>query len=236
MAPTSQAAAAARVLVVEDEPHLADGIVDNLEAEGYDVRLATDGDAALEIMAATPVDLLVLDVMLPKRDGYEVCRALRGAGSDALVLFLSAKHTYEERVVGLDAGGDDYLGKPFDLRELLARVRALLRRRSQPRDVWQQVAGGRFHFANALFIDAAGRQEVIDRKEALLLRCLLAAAGATVLREALSAAGWRDEVYPSSRELDGWIARLRARLEVDPQAPRYLLGTPIDGYCLKEYE
>jgi DNA-binding response OmpR family regulator len=200
----------ARILVVEDEPHLAQGISDNLEAEGYEVRLAIDGERALQFFREEAFDLVLLDVMLPKHDGYTVCKAIREAGSDVPVLFLTARNTHAERICGLDVGGDDYLGKPFDLGELLARVRALLRRRSPA------------------LTDGMGR------KERLLLQCLRDADGAAVGRDALLAAAWGDEVYPSSRELGQWIDKLRQHIEVDPDNPIYLTGTPSLGYCFRK--
>ena len=121
--------AAARILVVEDEEHLAEGIRENLEAEGYAVDLACDGRAGLERIRGNAYDLVLLDVMLPEMDGYTVCETARAEGSDVPVLFLSARGSADDRIHGLEAGGDDYLPKPFHLRELLLRVSAILRRR-----------------------------------------------------------------------------------------------------------
>ena len=220
------------ILVVEDEPHLARAIADNLMAERYAVEVAGDGELAVERFAAGHFDLVLLDVMLPKLHGYAVCQAIRQRDAAVPVLFLTARNASDERVMGLDAGGDDYLGKPFDLVELLARVRALLRRRRPP-VVLHRLADSQVDFANAQQITIEGRHEPLSQREVRLLRCLYDHAEQWVSRETLIEAAWGDEVYPSSRELDALIEQLRQRFEPEPQAPRLFETQRGGGYRLR---
>lgn len=213
----------ARILVVDDEPSITEFVSYNLKKEGYEVEVAADGDSALATAAARPFDLIVLDVMLPGMDGYEVCRRLR-ASSDVPVLFLSARDTELDKVVGLEIGGDDYLAKPFGVRELTARVKALLRRRQAgSRD--SGIAGERFEVSGVTLDEAAhtatsvhGEIDLTPR-EFELLACLMRHAGRVLSREQLLRDAWGWEYLVETKTVDTHVKRLRDKLEaagVDP--------------------
>lgn len=223
------------ILVVEDEAHLADGIRENLQLEGYAVTVARDGAQALTLVADTPVDLIVLDVMLPKQDGYAVCRAIREAGDIMPILFLTAKNAFEDRVVGLEAGGDDYLGKPFHLKELLLRVSGMLRRHARAA---QARVTGELYVLAAHHVDFGayqitspeGHVEDVPQKEMAILKLLVDRLNQTVSRDTILDKVWGLDVYPSSRTVDNFIVRLRKRFEPDPNVPRYFHTVRGVGY------
>lgn len=225
----------ARVLVVEDERHLAEGIAENLRAEGHAVEIAADGRAGLDRIRAGELDLVVLDVMLPELDGFAVCEAARREGHDVPVLFLTARGTADDRVKGLEAGGDDYLTKPFHLKELLLRVAAILRRRDWLEDA--RDAGRRVEFAGNAFDFRAwkgrswdGREQELTQKEAMILETLAGREGEVVSREEILEAVWGYELYPSTRTVDNFIVRLRKRFERDPERPRHFHTVRGVGY------
>lgn len=240
--------AAARILVVEDEDHLAEGICANLEAEGYLPVVQTTGPAALAYLADNAVDLVVLDVMLPGRDGFDVCRTLRRTDAHTPVLFLTARASAEERVLGLRLGGDDYLGKPFHLAEFLGRVAALLRRRqlqnpatpaataADPANDVLTLAGSRIDFRSFQLTSPDGRSEEVPARELAILRLLWRRQGEVVSRDDILDQVWGHDVYPSSRTVDNFIVRLRRRLEPDPALPRYLHTIRGVGYRLSVTE
>ncbi|MEX2501736.1 MAG: response regulator transcription factor [Trueperaceae bacterium] len=214
----------ARLLLVEDEAALADVLADNLREEGYDPVVARDGAEGLRLWREGDVDLVVLDVMLPHHDGTEVCRTRRAEGDDTPVLFLSARGRPEERVVGLAAGGDDYLAKPFHLPEFLLRVEALLRRRgwndaTAPDTV--RFGGHEVDLRGWTARLADGRSESLGEREVGILRLLAARAGEAVSRDDILDAVWGDDAFPSSRTIDNVVMRLRRLFEPDPQAPRH---------------
>ncbi|TVR93031.1 MAG: DNA-binding response regulator [Trueperaceae bacterium] len=219
--------ARATVLVIEDEPALASVLVDNLEAEGFAVRWARDGlDGEQRWIGGSegPPDLVVLDVMLPKLDGFELCERMRALGDDTPVLFLSARGQAEDRVRGLHAGADDYLAKPFHLPEFLLRVRAMLRRRG-----WRGDAGARYAFAGNV-IDfrswmvetRAGAREALGERELGILRLLTSRAGEVVPRDDILDEVWGDDAFPSSRTVDNVVVRLRRIIENDPSNPVHI--------------
>ena len=213
----------ARILVVDDEPSITEFVSYNLKKDGYEVSVAPDGDTALALAAANHFDLVVLDVMLPGMDGYEVCRRLR-ATSSVPVLFLSARDTELDKVVGLEIGGDDYLAKPFGVRELSARVKALLRR-ATPETREAGVAGERFEVAGVVLDEAAhvatsatGEIDLTPR-EFELLACLMRHTGKVLSREQLLRDAWGWEYLVETKTVDTHVKRLRDKLEaagVDP--------------------
>jgi two-component system alkaline phosphatase synthesis response regulator PhoP len=226
----------ARILVVEDEAHLAEGIRENLEAEGYAVEVVGDGDAAVERWRAGGLDLVVLDVMLPRRDGFAVCKSIRDEGGRVPILFLTARTSDDDCVYGLDVGGDDYLGKPFNLRELLARVRGMLRRRQWDGAVANggaslRVGACTVNLRTGEVTDAEGERHLLAEKEALILRLLAERSGQTVARDEILERVWSHDVAPSTRTLDGLVVRLRKVLEAEPEKPRYLHTVRGLGYC-----
>lgn len=225
-----------RILVVEDEANLAEVIADNLALEGYAVEVAGDGERALERARAEPPALILLDVMLPKLDGFAVCERLRAEGASVPVLFLTARNEAEDRLHGFELGGDDYLGKPFDLRELILRVRAILRRAQ-----WEQGpsrAGERLVLGEAVVdfrryeVARAGRTTKLSTKEALILRYLAERAGEVVSRNEILDRVWGYDAFPTTRTIDNFVVRLRRLVEPDPGEPRYLHTIRGTGYRL----
>ncbi len=208
------------VLVVEDEPAMAQVLADNLEGEGLAVEVAQDGARAVQRWREQNPDLVVLDVMLPRLDGLEVCRQMRDLGFTTPVLFLSAKGQPEDRVEGLRVGGDDYLGKPFHLPEFLLRVKNLLRRREETRTApIYTFAGHQIDFRAWTAQLRDGRKEVLGEREMAILRLLIERAGEVVSRDEILDRVWGLEVFPSSRTIDNFVVRLRRLFEPDPQNP-----------------
>ena len=225
------------VLVVEDDPHLAAGVMENLRAEGYEVTAAPDGEQALDWLAGHGCALVVLDVMLPGADGLAVCRTLRARGNTTPVLFLTARGDPADRVRGLEAGGDDYLAKPFHLQEFLLRVRAILRRWDWYRSASATSATAVLRFGgNEVDFRAFrarawnGEAQELTEKEAMILKVLAEHAGEIVSREDLLERVWGYDVFPSTRTVDNFILRLRKRFERDPANPRHFLTVWGVGY------
>jgi two-component system alkaline phosphatase synthesis response regulator PhoP len=225
-----------RILVVEDDPHLAAGVVENLRAEGYEVDTATDGRRALEMLEERSCGLVLLDVMLPEVDGFTVCRTMRERGDNTPVLFLTARGDPADRVHGLEAGGDDYLAKPFHLRELLLRIRAILRRwdwyqsASAAEGAVLRFGGNEVDFRAFRARAWNGAQQELTEKEAMILKVLAERPGEIVSREDLLERVWGYDVFPSTRTVDNFILRLRKRFERDPANPRHFLTVWGVGY------
>jgi two-component system, OmpR family, alkaline phosphatase synthesis response regulator PhoP len=225
------------VLVVEDDPHLAAGVVENLRAEGYEVDTVADGRKAVEWFDTHTCDLIILDVMLPGMDGFAVCSTLRGRGITTPVLFLTALGEAEDRIRGLEAGGDDYLAKPFHLQEFLLRVRAILRRwdwdRASTRSLGSDVlkfAGNEVDFRAFRGRSWNGEVQELTEKEAMILKVLAEKPGEIVSREDLLEKVWGYDVFPSTRTVDNFILRLRKRFERDPTNPSHFLTVWGVGY------
>ena len=230
-------AAPGHVLVVEDDTNLAAGVMENLRAEGYEVSLAGDGEQALSWLAAHGCALVILDVMLPGADGVTVCRTLRERGNTTPVLFLTARGDPADRVRGLEAGGDDYLAKPFHLQEFLLRVRAILRRWDWYRSASATADTAMLRFGGnevdfRVFRARAwtGEAQELTEKEAMILKVLVEHAGQIVSREDLLERVWGYDVFPSTRTVDNFILRLRKRFERDPANPRHFLTVWGVGY------
>jgi two-component system alkaline phosphatase synthesis response regulator PhoP len=222
----------ARILVVEDEQHLAEGISENLQLEGYAVEIVGDGESALSRWRSGGIDLVILDVMLPRLDGFSVCKGIRDEGGRLPILFLTAKTSDDDRVYGLEMGGDDYLGKPFNLRELLLRVRGMLRRQG-----WygQTIKATRIgdvtvDFGKGEVIAPDGERNGLAEKENLILRLLVERAGQVVSRDEILERVWGYEVSPSTRTVEHMVVRLRKLIEPDPERPRYLHTVRGLGY------
>ena len=230
-------APAYHVMVVEDDPHLAAGVVENLRAEGYAVDTVGDGRKAVEWFESHHCDLLVLDVMLPGMDGFAVCSTLRERGTKTPVLFLTARGDAADRIRGLEAGGDDYLAKPFHLQEFLLRVRAILRRWEWYRSASATAATSILSFGgNEVDFRAFrarawnGETQELTEKEAMILKVLAEHAGEIVSREDLLEKVWGYDVFPSTRTVDNFILKLRKRFEKDPANPRHFLTVWGVGY------
>ncbi len=221
------------MLVIEDEFPMRTALVETLAAEGYRVRAAADGIAGLELACTEEFDLVLLDVMMPGLDGYAVCKALRQRGRDMPVLMLTAKGQIDDRVAGLDSGADDYLMKPFSLKELLARVRALLRRRERENAVPAvlEIGAAVVDFRKGM-LARGGREFPLSEKETGMLRLLATNAGEPVSREKFLDVVWGYHANPSARTVDNFIAGLRAKLEPDPANPQHLATVRGLGYRL----
>jgi len=225
----------ARILVVEDEQHLAEGISENLQMEGYAVEAVGDGESALLRWRAGGIDLMVLDVMLPRRDGFSVCKAIRDEGGRLPILFLTAKTSDDDRVYGLEMGGDDYLGKPFNLRELLLRVRGMLRRQdwygqALPAGPTVRIGDVTVDFRKGEVIDPGGERSSLAEKEVLILRLLVERAPELVSRDEILERVWGYEVSPSTRAVEHMVVHLRKLIEPDPERPSYLHTVRGLGY------
>jgi len=224
-----------RILVVEDDASIADGIRENLALEGYEPSVTGDGAEALRLATESDFDLMLLDVMLPSMDGYEVCRRLRKAGRQVPILFLTARGESTDRIRGFEAGGDDYLPKPFHLRELLLRVAAIVRRGRRDEDGSEEgaqlvFAENEIDFRNYRGKSWDGREHELTHQEALILRTLSEHEGEVVSREEILEKVWGNDVLPSSRTLDGLITRLRTRFERTADRPAHFHTMPGLGY------
>jgi len=220
-----------RILLVEDEPGLVLTISDLLSAEGYEVHAASDGEAALAKAAGREFDLVILDIMLPKKTGLDVCRELRQRGIDSAILMLTAKNQIVDRVVGLKLGADDYLAKPFDPAELLARVEALLRRLHKDK----RIAVRSFRFSDVdvdferLEVVKGGHPVSLAAKELQLLRYLVIHRDRVVPREEILQKVWEYGSDVSSRTVDVHVAWLRQKLD-NPQNPKHIQTVRGKGY------
>lgn len=225
----------ARILIVEDEVNLARGIRENLESEGYAVDVVGDGRAALDRIRGTEYGLVILDVMLPGMDGFTVCETARREGRDTPVLFLTARGGGDDRIRGLEVGGDDYLPKPFQLRELLLRVAVILRRRARYDEMTAlepvvRFGDNEFDFRTFRGRSWDGRDQILTQKEAMILKVLAERDGDVVWRDDILEKVWGDDVLPSSRTIDNFIVRLRKRFEPDPEHPRFFQTIRGIGY------
>jgi two-component system alkaline phosphatase synthesis response regulator PhoP len=220
----------ATILVVEDELELVRGLEDNLRFEGYRIVSATNGTDALALAAREAPDLILLDVMMPKLSGWDVCRALRSKGIDVPVIMLTARAEEADRILGLELGADDYITKPFSLRELLARVRAVLRRPGPRHKAAELTFGDVRVRLRGRQVFKAGRELRLTRKEFDLLTYLLEHRGEIVTRERLLDEVWGYERFPTTRTIDTHVARLRRKFEADPDHPVWLLTVHGQGY------
>lgn len=223
-----------RILVVDDEASITEFVSYNLRKEGYDVSVAMDGNAAVEAALSQPFDLIVLDVMLPGINGYEVCKRIRQESS-VPVLFLSARDTEVDKVVGLEIGGDDYLAKPFGVRELLARVKALIRRSApDPADEAHIIESSGIRLDQSAHVaTASGVQINLTPREFELLTCLMQHAGKVLDREQLLKNAWGWEYLTETKTVDTHVKRLRDKLVeagVDPSVVETVRGY---GYRFK---
>lgn len=225
-----------RLLVVEDEAHLAEVIAENLELEGYAVSVVGDGLAALDAVRRDRPELVLLDVMLPGLDGFSVCERLRAEKNDVPVLFLTAKSSNDDRVRGLELGGDDYLGKPFELRELILRVKAILKRAhwysAATHDKDKLVLGSATVDFKTFTASVRGEEVLLSTKETMILRVLAEQPGEVVPRSVILDKVWGYDAFPTTRTVDNFIVRLRRVLEPDPQSPRYIHTVRGSGYRL----
>jgi DNA-binding response OmpR family regulator len=220
-----------KVLIVEDDPAILRGLADNLRFEKYDVLTATDGEAGYQLQHTQNPDLIVLDLMLPRMTGLELCRKLRTEGQQVPILMLTARGEEADRVVGLDLGADDYVTKPFSVMELLARIRALLRRTNSSKSLPNDLSFGDVEIDFLRYVARRrGKTVEMTRKEFAILRLLGSRTGEVVTRDELLNEVWGIESYPVTRTVDNHIAGLRAKLEADPARPVYIRTVHGVGY------
>ena len=221
------------VLIVEDERAIVEILKFNLKREGYETLEALDGETGLELARTKDPDLILLDVMLPKMNGFEICSTLRSEGAAVPILMLTAREEENDKVFGLEAGADDYITKPFSMRELMARVKANIRRRSleQPAlslNVLQ--AGGVTVNLDAVSVSKGGKVIDVTQKEYDLLVCLMSNPGKVYSREELMAKVWNYDYFGDMRTVDVTVRRLREKIEDDPGDPKYIRTKRGAGY------
>jgi len=219
-----------RLLLIEDDPRVAGFLARGLRDEAYAVDVASDGEQAVYLASVNDYDLVILDIMLPRKDGYAVCRELRAAGSRVPILMLTARDAVDDRVRGLDAGADDYLVKPFDFKELLARLRALLRRGAALRPPVAQIADLTLDTASHAVI-RGGRRISLTAKEYALLEFLVLNQDRVVGREQIAQHVWDDAFDPLSNIIDVYVKRLRAKIDAGA-SPRLIHTRRGEGYIL----
>jgi two-component system alkaline phosphatase synthesis response regulator PhoP len=228
---TSETKKAARILIVEDEPNMVAGLRDNFEYEGYQVITASDGVQGLERALAESPDLVVLDVMMPRMSGLEVCKQLKAKRPSLPIIMLTARGQEVDKVVGLELGADDYVTKPFSIRELLARVKAVMRRtRVLPKEL------DRYSFSD-VEVDLRGCRVMrngvridLSAKEFDLLKYFIGHPGENLTRDRLLEDVWGYERYPTTRTVDAHIVHLRQKLEPNPEQPQFFLTVHGIGY------
>ena len=217
------------ILIVEDDPALLRGLKDNFESRGYRVRTASDGEAGLEAALASSPDLLLLDIMLPRLNGYELCRVVRERGLDMPIVMLTARGQEEDIILGLNLGADDYVTKPFRIRELLARVHAFLRRRGV--EDTQVYRFGHYTLDLAARKLFRGATEIpLAPKEFRMLEHFVKRPGRALTRDDIMTAVWGNSVIVTSRSVDRCVTTLRAKIEPDPQRPVYIQTIRDIGY------
>jgi DNA-binding response OmpR family regulator len=220
-----------KILVVEDDPAILRGLADNLRFDGYEIETAIDGEAGYRAQRVQKPDLIVLDLMLPRMSGFDLCKKLRAEGLRTPIVMLTARSEESDRITGLDLGADDYMTKPFSVRELSARIRAVLRR-TQPQPALPEEL--RFADVEVDFrrYEARRKGKPVDmtRKEFAVLQLLASRAGEVVTRDQLLDEVWGYESYPVSRTVDNHVAALRAKLEKDPSDPVYIQTVHGVGY------
>ncbi|MEE8604784.1 MAG: response regulator transcription factor [Candidatus Aminicenantaceae bacterium] len=225
----------AKILIIEDEEAILMALEDNLKIEGYEVESAMDGEKGFSLAKESKFDLIILDIMLPRMDGFEVCKQLRQSGIATPILMLTAKSQEIDKVLGLELGADDYVTKPFSPRELLARVKALLRRSKQTRQGIDRYSFGDVEVDfNKYEVKKGGRPVFLTALEFSLLHFLVQNSGKVVSRDNILDEVWGKDVYIQPRTVDKHIAELRKKIEDDPTSPEYIIGVRGVGYKFSE--
>ena len=206
------------VLIIEDDPALLRGLRDNFESQAYRVQLARDGREGLSAALANPPDLLLLDIMLPRMNGYEICRAVRAKQLEMPIIMLTAKGQEEDIIRGLELGADDYVTKPFSIRELLARAKAFLRRRQSPSTTVFEFGNCKLDLtAHKVFRN--GHEVALTAKEFRLLEFFVRRPGRALTRDQILDGVWGDDIIVNDRSVDRCVTTLRAKIEPDPHHP-----------------
>jgi len=220
-----------KILIIEDDRSILKAVEANLVGEGYEVETAMDGLTGLERASDPSQDLILLDLMLPKLPGEEICLRLRQNGITTPILFLTAKNDEEHRIAGFELGADDYVAKPFSIRELLGRIQAILRRAAGQKHLLAH-----YHFADVAldFVKMEARKGdqpvVLTTREFAILRLMVSNKGVVISRDRLLNEVWGYDAYPSTRTVDNQIVKLRQKLEDDPENPRFILTVRGTGY------
>jgi len=223
------------ILIIEDDATLLRGLKDNFEAQGYSVRAAADGQKGLDSLLANPPDLILLDIMLPKVNGYEICRSARSKKLDMPIIMLTAKGQEDDIVRGLEVGADDYVTKPFSIRELIARVKAFLRRK-------QTAEAGTYQFADCKLDLVAhklfknGTEVMLTAKEFKLLEFFVKRSGRALTRDMILDGVWGDEVIVNDRSVDRCVTTLRSKIETDPHRPTFVQTIRDIGYRFEAWQ
>ena len=221
----------AKILIVEDEPNMVAGLRDNFEFEGYQVISAPDGVAGLERALSESPDLVILDVMMPRMSGLDVCKQLKAKKPAIPIIMLTARGQEVDKVVGLELGADDYVTKPFSIRELLARVKAVLRRAGTAAKVSDKYTFGEVEVnLRSCQVSRKGKAMDFSSKEFELLKFFLHHPGETLSRDRLLEEVWGYEHFPTTRTVDAHIVRLRQKVEPKPEEPRFILTVHGTGY------
>jgi DNA-binding response OmpR family regulator len=221
----------AKILIVEDEPNMVAGLRDNFEFEGHQVLTAPDGVAGLERALSETPDLVILDVMMPRMSGLDVCKQLKSKKPHIPIIMLTARGQEVDKVVGLELGADDYVTKPFSIRELLARVKAVLRRaKGAPREQEKVVFGEVEVNLRSCQVSRKGKALDFSSKEFDLLKFFLNHPGETLSRDRLLEEVWGYDHFPTTRTVDAHIVRLRQKVEPRPEEPRFILTVHGTGY------
>jgi DNA-binding response OmpR family regulator len=220
-----------KILIVEDEPNMVAGLRDNFEYEGYQVITASDGVAGLERAMSDSPDLVLLDVMMPRMSGLDVCKQIKARRPSTPIIMLTARGQEIDKVVGLELGADDYVTKPFSIRELLARCKAVLRRaRTLPREQDTYRFGDVEVNLRACRVSRGGKTIELSAKEFELLKYFVCHPGETLSRDRLLNEVWGYDRYPTTRTVDAHIVRVRQKIEPRPEEPRYILTVHGLGY------
>ncbi|MDD5543280.1 MAG: response regulator transcription factor [Acidobacteriia bacterium] len=220
-----------KVLIVEDEPNMVMGLTDNFEIEGYEVVSAPDGETGLAKALSEKPSLILLDIMMPKKSGLDVCRELRAKGFAAPIIMLTARGQEVDKVVGLEVGADDYVTKPFSIRELLARVKAVLRRvEGRGRGIQQYSFGGIDLDFEKHRATRNRRPMDLSTKEFELLKYFVQHRGETVTRDRLLDEVWGYDQFPNTRTVDNHVAKVRQKIEEVPSDPKYIITIHGVGY------
>ena len=222
------------ILIVEDEAHLAEALAHNLQFEGYSTTVAYDGEEGLRLAQSMQFDLILLDIMMPRMDGLEVCRRIRASGNRVPILFLTAKASDADRLLGLKVGADDYIPKPFLLEELILRIQGVFRRQDWYRTPSEHKDQFSFGDNTVNFLtfeaEAGGRTISLTEKECMLMKLLVERKNQVVSREEILERVWGYRFSTSSRTIDNFIVRLRRYFEPDPKRPRYIHSIRGVGY------
>lgn len=220
-----------RVLIIEDEPDMVLGLRDNFEYEGYDVLVARDGKEGLSRALADNPDVILLDIMLPKMSGLDVCRQLRSNGVDTPIIMLTARGQEVDKIIGLETGADDYVTKPFSIKELLARVRAHLRRSARHVADMESYTFGEIELNFKKYEAKKDGNEIeLSPREFELMKYFIQHRGETITRDQLLDDVWGYENYPFTRTVDNHIAKLRQKIEQVPADPKYIITVHRVGY------